>query len=115
MMKWRRRASHLGRFTVCGKTAAKLNTARDMKQFSCAFVVSQELVKNCVDHLKYLKFSKDLRNNATAEKRRNRVAKKFDDYNRDEVVLSGGLRSLYVVELDTYDYLKNALSHGKQN
>ena len=43
----------------------KLNTAKSMEEFS------RELVKNYVDHLKYLKFSKDLRNNTTAEKRRN--------------------------------------------
>ena len=55
----------------------KLNTAKDMEEFSCTFVVSQELVKNYVDPLKYLKYSKDLTNNSTAEKRRNRVAKNF--------------------------------------
>ena len=49
----------------------KLNTAKSMEEFSCASVVSRELVKNYVDHLKFLKFSKDLRNNTTAEKRRN--------------------------------------------
>ena len=47
-----------------------------MEEFSCALVFSQEIVKNYVEHLKYIKFSKDLRNNTTAEKRRNRVAKK---------------------------------------
>ena len=77
----------------------KLNTAKSMEEFSCASVVFRELVKNYVDHLKYLKFSKDLRNN---EKRRNRVAKKYDGYNWDELVLSGGLSSRYVFELDTY-------------
>ena len=50
---------------------------------------SQEIVKNYVEHLKYLKFSKDLRNNTTAEKRGNRVAKKYDDYNWDELVVGG--------------------------
>ena len=67
-----------------------------MEEFSCASVVSRELVKNYVDHLKYLKFSKDLRNNTTAEKRRNSVAKKYDGYNWDELELSGGLSSLHV-------------------
>ena len=33
----------------------KLNTAKRMEEFSCASVVSRELVKNYVDHLKYLK------------------------------------------------------------
>lgn len=53
----------------------KLNMAKSMEEFSCALVVSRELVKNYVDHLKYLRFSKDLRNNTTTEKRRNSVAK----------------------------------------
>ena len=74
----------------------KLNTAKSMEEFSCASVVSRELVKNYVDHLKYLKFSKDLRNNTTAEKQRNSVAKKYDAYNWDELALSGGLSSLHV-------------------
>ena len=51
--------------------------AKGMEEFSCALVFSQEIAKNYVEHLKYLKFSKDLRNNTTAEKRRNRVAKKI--------------------------------------
>ena len=80
----------------------KLNAAKDMEEFSRVFVVSQELVKNYVDHLKYLKFSKDFRNNSTAEKRRNRGAKKYDDYNWDGVLLSRGLSCPYAFELDTY-------------
>ena len=59
----------------------KLNMAKGMEEFSCALVFSQEIVKNYVEHLKYLNFFftsiKDLRNNSTAEKRRNRVAKKI--------------------------------------
>ena len=55
----------------------KMNTARDIEEFSCAFVVSQELVKHYVDHLKHLEFSKDLRNKTMTEKRRNREAKKI--------------------------------------
>ena len=58
----------------------KLNMAKDMDELPCALVFSQEIVKNYVEHLKYLKFSKDLGDNTTAEKqgnRRNRVAKKI--------------------------------------
>ena len=74
----------------------KLNMAKGMEEFSCALVFSQEIAKNYVEHLKYLKFSKDLRNNTTAEKQRNSVAKKYDAYNWDELALSGGLSSLHV-------------------
>ena len=49
----------------------KLNMAKDMDELPCALVFSQEIVKNYVEHLKYLKFSKDLGDNTTAEKRRN--------------------------------------------
>ena len=58
-----------------------MNTAKDIEEFSCAFVVSQELVKHYFDHLKDLEFSKDLRNKAMTEKQRNREAKKYEDYN----------------------------------
>ena len=68
----------------------KLNMAKDMDELPCALMFSQEIVKNYVEHLKYLKFSKDLGDNSTAEKRRNRVAKKYNDCNWDELVLGGG-------------------------
>ena len=68
----------------------KLNMAKDMDELPCALVFSQEIVKNYVEHLKYLKFSKDLGDNSTAEKRRNRVAEKYNDCNWDELVLGGG-------------------------
>ena len=50
----------------------KLNTAKEIADFSSTFVVSEELVKIYLDHLKHLHFSKDLRSQATVEKRRNR-------------------------------------------
>ena len=68
----------------------KLNMAKDMDELPCALVFSQEIVKNYVEHLKYLKFSKDLGDNSTAEKRRNRVAEKYNDCNWDKLVLGGG-------------------------
>ena len=50
----------------------QLNTAKEIADFSSTFVVSEELVKIYLDHLKHFHFSKDLRNQATVEKRRNR-------------------------------------------
>ena len=66
----------------------KLKTATEIADFSSTFVVSEELVKIYLDHLKHLDFSKDLRSQATAEKRRNGER--------------GVLKSLYVIELDTH-------------
>ena len=50
----------------------QFNTAKEIADFSSTFVVSEELVKIYLDHLKHLHFSKNLRNQATVEKRRNR-------------------------------------------
>ena len=80
----------------------KLETAKEIEEFSCTFVVSEDLVKTYVDHLKHLEFLKSLRNKATTEKWQNREAKTYDDYNWNELVLVGGLSSRYVCELNTY-------------
>ena len=80
----------------------KLETAKENEEFSRTFVVSEDLVKTYVDHLKHLGFLKSLRNKATTEKRQNREAKTYEDYNWNELVLTGGLSSLYVCELNTY-------------
>ena len=61
-------------------------------------MVSEELVKKYLDHLKHLHFSKVLRNQATVEKRRNREAKRYKDYNWGELLLTGELKSLCVFE-----------------
>ena len=50
----------------------QFNTAKEIADFSSTFVVSEELVKIYLDHLKHFHFSKDLRNQATVEKRQNR-------------------------------------------
>ena len=52
----------------------QFNTAKEIADFSSTFVVSEELVKiyMYLDHLKHFHFSKDLRNQATVEKRQNR-------------------------------------------
>ena len=47
----------------------KLNTTKEIAGSSSTFVVSEELVKIYLDHLKHLHFSKDLRSQATIEKR----------------------------------------------
>ena len=80
----------------------KLETAKEIEEFSRSFVVSEDLVKTYVDHLKHLEFLKSLRNKATTEKRQNREAKMYEDYNWNELVLTGGLSSLHVCELNTY-------------
>ena len=54
------------------QSSASSNTAKEIVDFSCTFVVSEELVEIYLDHLKHFHFSKDLRNQATVEKRRNR-------------------------------------------
>jgi hypothetical protein len=63
-------------------SAGKLNTAQEIAEFSSKFVVSEELVKKYVDHLKHLNFTKELRNKSKAENRQNREAKSFEDYKR---------------------------------
>ena len=80
----------------------KLETAKEIEEFSRTFVVSEDLVKSYVDHLKHLEFLKSLWNKATTEKRQNREAKTYEDYNWNELVLTGGLSSLYVCKLNTY-------------
>ena len=50
----------------------KFNTAKEIADFSSTFTVSEELVKIYLDHLKHFHFSKDLRNQTTVEKQRNR-------------------------------------------
>ena len=81
----------------------RLETVKEIEKFSRTFVVSEDLVKTYVDqHLKHLEFLKSLRNKATTEKWQNREAKTYEDYNWDELVLTGGLSSLYVCELNTY-------------
>ena len=46
----------------------KLKKAKEIADFSSTFVVSEELVKIYLDHLKHLHFSKDLRSQATVER-----------------------------------------------
>ena len=91
----------------------KLETAKEIAEFSRTFVVSEDLVKTYVDHLNYLEFLKSLRNKATTEKQQNREAKAYEDYNWNELVLTGGLSSLYVCELNTY--LKKTLTSMEKN
>ena len=79
-------------------------TAKEIAEFSVAFVVSEELVKNYIDHLKHLSYCKNLRTQETAQKRR-ASSKSYGDYNWEELLLTEGLNSLYVSELDLY--LKN--------
>ena len=70
----------------------KLETAKEIEEFSRTFVASEDLVKTYVDHLKHLEFLKSLGNKATTEKpRQNREAKTYEDYNWNELVLTGGL------------------------
>ena len=83
----------------------KLATVKEIAEFSVAFVVSEELVKNYIDHLKHLSYCKNLRTQETAQKRRTRASKSYGDYNWEELLLTEGLNSLYVSELDLY--LKN--------
>ena len=52
-----------------------LATAKEIGEVSVAFVVSEELVKNCLDHLKHLSYCKNLRTRETAQKRRARASK----------------------------------------
>ena len=47
----------------------KLNTAKEIADFSSTFVVFEELVKIHLDHSKHLRFPKDLRSQATVNKR----------------------------------------------
>ena len=91
----------------------KLETAKEIEEFSRTFVVSEDLVKTYVKHLKHLEFLKSLRNKATTEKRQNREAKTYEDYNWNKLVLTGGLSSFYVGELNTY--LKKHLLPWKKN
>ena len=77
-------------------------TAKEIAEFSVAFVVSEELVKNYIDHLKHLSYGKNLRTQETAQKRRARASKSYVDYNWEELLLTEWLNSLYVSELDLY-------------
>ena len=77
-------------------------TAKEIAEFSVAFVVSEELVKNYIDHLKHLSNCKNLRTQETAQRRRARASKSYGDYNWEELLLTEGLNSLYVSELDLY-------------
>ena len=63
-------------------------------------MVSEELVKNYTDHLKHLSYCKSLRTQEIAQKRCARVSKSYGDYNWEELLLTEGLNSLYVSELD---------------
>ena len=83
-----------------------------MEEFSCGLVFSQEIVKNYVEHLKYLKFSKDLEIIQQLKNGETGWQKKYDDYNWDELVLNGGLSSRYVFEPDTC-FKKNSLPNLK--
>ena len=65
-------------------------------------MVSEELVKNYIDHLKHLSYGKNLRTQETAQKRRARASKSYVDYNWEELLLTEWLNSLYVSELDLY-------------
>ena len=62
----------------------------EIEEFSRTFIVLEDLAKTYVDHLKHLEFLKSLRNKATTEKRQNREARKYEDYNWNDFVLSGG-------------------------
>ena len=77
-------------------------TAKEIAEFSVAFMVSEELVKNYIDHLKHLSYCKNLRTLETAQKRCARASKSYGDYNWEELLLTEGLNSLYVSELDLY-------------
>ena len=91
----------------------KLATAKEIAEFFEAFVVSEELVKNYIDHLKHLSYCKNLRTQETVPKRRARASKNYGDYNWEELLLTEGLNSLYVSELDLY--LKNHSLPWKKN
>ena len=54
-------------------------------------MVSEELVKNYIDHLRHLSYCKNLRTQETAQKRRARACKSYGDNNREEILLTEGL------------------------
>ena len=93
-------------------TEGKLATAKEIAEFSVAFVVSEELVKNYIDHLKHLSYCKNLRTQETAQKRHARASKSYGDYNWEELLLTEGLNSLYISALDLC--LKNHLLPWKK-
>ena len=77
-------------------------TAKEIAEFSVPLWFLQELVKNYIDHLKHLSYCKNLRTQETAQKRRARASKSYGDYNWEELLLTEGLNSLYVLELVLY-------------
>lgn len=89
-------------------------TAKEIAEFFVAFVVSEELVKNYIDHLKHLSYCKNLQTQETAQKGCTRACKSYGDYNWEELLLTEGLNSLYVWELDLYIYEESLVTLEKK-
>lgn len=79
-----------------------LDSEEKIAEFSKRFIVPSELVKSYIDHLKHLNYTKQLRSVAAEQERQRRKDKKYEEYNWEELLLTGGLKLLYVFELDKY-------------
>ena len=84
---------------------------REIADFSSTFVVSEELVKNIPRPFKtspfYQRFAKSSNRRDRSDETEN------EDNNWEELLLSGGLKSLYVFELDTH-LKKHSLPYKKK-
>jgi hypothetical protein len=79
-----------------------LDSEEKIAEFSKRFIVPSELVKSYIDHLKHLNYTKQLRSVAAEQECQRRKDKKYEEYNWEELLLTGGLKLLYVFELDKY-------------
>ena len=80
----------------------KLDSEEDFEEFSKKFIVPTELVKSYIEHLRHLRYTKQLRSTAAEQRRQRKKEKKYEEYNWEELLLTGGLKLLYVFELDKY-------------
>ena len=80
----------------------KLDSEEEIVEFSKTFIVPSELVKAYIEHLQHLRYTKQLRSVSAEQERQRRKDKLYKDYNWEELLLTGGLKSLCVFELDKY-------------
>ena len=83
-------------------------------EFPEKLYVKNNYVTNYVQHLTNLQHGKDIRSKKRAKDKCQRDKKGYDDYSWLDLVVSGKLESLKVVELDKYLDRNKLKKHGKK-
>jgi hypothetical protein len=82
--------------------SSKLETDAELDSFSHTFLVDRKFIQKRINHLKLIKFKKELRKKDTEVKRFERIVRGFKDYNWEQEIEENNFKNLVVQDLKKY-------------